>query len=194
MPYRVLLRRFLFILVLFPMIITSCSNDYNRAIRRLQNRKIDLTFNQQLIKKDSIITDVQDFAPIKIVVYADTTLCMRCLSNFLKASDTYVKTFNKDSVAFICILEPRSISVLQEELNELNLEYVNVIVDVDNKYLINNRIEEYRDRFTSFLLDRDNKVVLVGNPLRGKDLKELYNKTIPLLINNGGKMPLRKIL
>lgn len=176
------------------MIITSCKNDVNSVIRSLQNRKIDLSFNQQIIKKDSIITNKQAFAPVKIVVYVDTTLCTSCLSRFLKASATYVETFNKDSVAFICILQPRSISVLQEELDEHALENVSVIVDVDNKYLANNKIEGYRDMITSFLLDSDNRVVLVGNPLRGKDFKELFNKTIPLLINNGGKMPLRKLM
>jgi hypothetical protein len=43
----------------------------------------------------------------------------------------------------------------------------------------------------SFLLDRNNRVVMVGNPLHNPVLWELYKKTIQRMINNDGLIPER---
>jgi len=44
-------------------------------------------------------------------------------------------------------------------------------------------------RFHTFLLDKNGKVVLVGDPVNNPGLWELYKTTITLLIENGGTLP-----
>jgi len=44
-------------------------------------------------------------------------------------------------------------------------------------------------RFHTFLLDRDGKVVLVGDPVNNPGLWELYKETITRLVANGGTLP-----
>ena len=43
--------------------------------------------------------------------------------------------------------------------------------------------------FHTFLLDRDNRVVLVGSPLGNPKMWELYKSTIDRLVANGGILP-----
>jgi hypothetical protein len=45
-------------------------------------------------------------------------------------------------------------------------------------------------RFHTFLLDKNGKVVVVGDPVNNPDLWELYKKTIAELIANGGTLPI----
>jgi hypothetical protein len=45
------------------------------------------------------------------------------------------------------------------------------------------------NRLHTFLIDRNGKVVLVGNPVNNPPLWELYKTTITTLIENGGTMP-----
>jgi hypothetical protein len=45
------------------------------------------------------------------------------------------------------------------------------------------------NRFHTFLLDKNGKVVLVGDPVNNPPLWEFYKTTITTLIDNGGTMP-----
>jgi hypothetical protein len=45
------------------------------------------------------------------------------------------------------------------------------------------------NRFHTFLIDKNGKVVLVGDPVNNPALWELYKTTITTLIENGGTMP-----
>ncbi len=48
--------------------------------------------------------------------------------------------------------------------------------------------------FRAFLLDKDNRVVLVGDPLRNTNLQKLYTKKIIEMIANGGELPKKRFL
>ena len=41
----------------------------------------------------------------------------------------------------------------------------------------------------SFLLDKNNRVVMVGNPLQNNTLWNLYKNTIQKMLDNGGVLP-----
>ena len=59
-----------------------------------------------------------------------------------------------------------------------------LIYDKEEEYLTKNNIEKYDKMFQTFLLDRDNKVILIGNPLYNKKLAELYRREISKRTNN----------
>jgi len=44
-------------------------------------------------------------------------------------------------------------------------------------------------RFHVFLLDKNNRVTLIGSPLHNESLWNLYKQTIDTLLANGGVMP-----
>ena len=61
-----------------------------------------------------------------------------------------------------------------------------VYVD-DRQYFITNNPTIPEDAmFHTFLLDRENRIVLVGNPVHNEKLWELYKNTINQLIKDGG--------
>ena len=99
-----------------------------------------------------------------------------------------------DSVQFIYVMYPRPINEIQEAMDSLELSQTLVLYDKEDQYLKKNSLEKYTDMFRAFLLDKNNRVVLVGDPLRSTDIQKLYTEKIRELIANGGELPKKKSL
>lgn len=52
-----------------------------------------------------------------------------------------------------------------------------------------NPVVPQNEHYHTFLLDRDDRVVLVGSPVGNPRMWELYKRTIEELTGNGGRMP-----
>lgn len=50
--------------------------------------------------------------------------------------------------------------------------------DFNNYYVDKNRFMSYSDHFETVLVDKRNKILLLGNPLLSKDIKKMYSDTI----------------
>ena len=96
-------------------------------------------------------------------------------------------TQNKDSVEYICVLQPRSIEKIQELLRSVENTNVSLVMDMDDVFTKKNSLEEYTDVLTSFLLDENNKVLVIGDPVRSKKVRELYKKTLSTISNGSNK-------
>lgn len=79
-------------------------------------------------------------------------------------------------------------------MDSLELPQTVVLYDKEDQYLKKNSLEKYADMFRVFLLDKDNRVVLVGDPLLSTNLQKLYTEKIREMIANGGKLPKKKFL
>jgi hypothetical protein len=64
-----------------------------------------------------------------------------------------------------------------------------VFIDEKQAFLKANPHIPADNRFHTFLIDKNGKVVLVGDPVNNPQLWELYKTTITTLIANGGVMP-----
>lgn len=62
------------------------------------------------------------------------------------------------------------------------------ILDSTGQFMADNRIPTDR-RFHTFLLDKENRVVLVGSPIGNPKMWELYKSTIARLAAHGGTLP-----
>ncbi|MFW6096397.1 MAG: hypothetical protein ACOC8S_08165 [Bacteroidota bacterium] len=58
-----------------------------------------------------------------------------------------------------------------------------LLLDKENKYMETNELPFGEKKYQSFLLDANNKVVLVGNPIYNDELMELYRVEINKRIN-----------
>ena len=72
-------------------------------------------------------------------------------------------------------------------------ESVLVLLDSNKTYLRTNSLEEYNNMLTCFLLDKNNLVVLVGDPLRSSSVRDLYEKNIKIMLENDGFVPKKNI-
>lgn len=53
-----------------------------------------------------------------------------------------------------------------------------VLIDINNSFRKSNPHIPKDAMYYTFLLDEDNKVVLVGNPLRNNSIKEIFLRTV----------------
>lgn len=113
----------------------------------------------------------------KFFIYADTTDCMGCKLYLDRWSELIANVNNnkmlRDSVSFIFCLYPKD---LEETKFILDCDLPNYPVFID----INNEIGKLNN-FSSdmyFLLDKDNKVVLSGNPISAQEISDMYFQKI----------------
>lgn len=59
-----------------------------------------------------------------------------------------------------------------------------LLIDKNNEFVIKNHLPENDTRFHTFLLDENNRVILIGSPLFNNRMKELYFQEIERCIPN----------
>ena len=124
-----------------------------------------------------------------MVVYYYSISCSPCLiSNLLHWSDivTYSKELAyKFYILFIFDSQKHEQREIYLKFKELDYPFF-----MDEEYVFSrlNKNIPKDDKLHTFLLDKNNKVVLVGNPVDNAKLWDLYKKTINELIENGGEM------
>lgn len=173
-----------FITLLF--ICQGCNENVNSLVKKLIGSTLSFDWSKQTLTADSIYDGTAFHAPVKIVLSVDSTLCEPCLKKYLNACGQYMEYLDNDSVMLICIIQPSQVRGIQDSLKWMNISRVTVVLDTQNDYRRKNSIEKYNRMYTSFLLDRNNRIVLVGDPLRSNEVRELYEKQIKMLVNNNG--------
>lgn len=144
------------------------------------NKKITLpdsveygSYNKQEI--DSILS-----SPVKIVFNVDLD-CITCLMKFdywKKMGETIKNECGQEvpMLAYINSSSDEDITMTVNKLWEHGWVY-------DKKYLFIDSNGLNDDRFQAVLLDKDNVVKLIGNPMQNEALGELYKKTIITYLN-----------
>ena len=166
--------------VLFLFLVVSCKNRYSieETVKKLSGKKIEIDFSRT-VRTDTVGVDseVYPLGGVKLVFSFDDE-CVSCFNNQIAVCENYLDRFNNDNLSILCIV-PFTKEKALEVAGDLNCHTNIYLVYNDDKYYEKrNHLEEYNSFFKSFLLGEDNKVILVGNPLRSPKLKTLFDKTI----------------
>lgn len=124
--------------------------------------------------KDSVDYLIASQNPYKIVVYVDSVGCTSCklrLSAWKKFM-LQVDSLSSDSVQFLFFFFPKSKTEISNILVANRFKYPVCIDEQDSLNLLNNIPTEIM--FQTFLLDKDNRVVAMGNPVHNPKIRELY--------------------
>lgn len=129
----------------------------------IQSRNIDLT---------------TDWADYKIITYIDSTGCAPCRMKLpsWNAFIAEILSLTDKEVAFLMILHSSGDEDISYALKRDNFLYP-ITYDEDGLFAEDNNLPESTP-YTTFLLDGDNKIVLVGNPVLNPKLRDLYKKVI----------------
>jgi hypothetical protein len=125
----------------------------------------------------------------RLIVYVDSVECSSCKVGHMHQYDEiidYQKTVGDQYLPIFIFNPPKHI--IEEFLRHLRLSYFDYPILLDEHGLFPRANPHIPTdlRLHTFLLDRDGKVVLVGDPSRNPELWELYKKTITELIENDG--------
>lgn len=189
MIWERLFRKVCFVSFLFLLI--SCNNidiiKLKRAVIHNYGRIIDFSWQKDQLLPDTILHDCTIMKrPLTIVSKVSNSLCPECLGNYLRAAEFYISSFHTDSILFVVIVSSDKIKEIQALMFDISPQKVQVIHDVNDIFLKGQSIKEIKGMWNVFLLDRNHKITLMGDPLTQKKVKPLYNKQILEIINKEG--------
>ena len=175
-------RKVIYLLMLFP-ILFSCQNKLKKealnSVKEWMGKEI-------LFPKNSVFTirgkDTVDFAftqsDYKLVTYVDTAGCTTCelklaeWQRFMNEVDSTSSTHTP----FVFFLYPKDTKDLLMEFRREAFDYP-VCLDMKDEFNQLNKLAETKPLRT-FLLDKENKIIAIGNPIDNPNVKKLYLKIL----------------
>ena len=177
------------------LLFISCNNNrvLVKDVEKFIDQQIILPFdwNAVLKGKDVILNGFVD-VPIKLVVWYDSLVCGSCeVKRMFEWNDitAYADSLNQwFRIVFLFTPKKENVYTVNYSLKAERFGYP-VFIDENASFAKqNNRLPKNR-QLHSFLLDKNNRVVMVGNPLRNPMLWNLYKSTIQKMIVNNGVLP-----
>ncbi len=176
------MKRIFFLAAIGTLSFFSCSNK-SRVIKELEElhgKKIvfvegfkEIPCNSDM-KLDTLLRK-----KIKIVSYINDISCSPCAIKNLKLWQSEIKALNRD-VAYIIVLHSDNHS-FTDMIDSVSLSYP--LMYYDSKIFgEKNNLEELLARNRTFLLDKDDKVIVIGEPFGMKAVSKLYKKCIDSLL------------
>ena len=173
------------------ILLLSCTERHRKKqLEQLFSTEIILPDTSSLFNKalDSINLDI----PAKMLVYFDAETCASCALSRIWEWDEVshiTQTSNgKYQTLFIFTPKQKDLSTVKRVFQGIHMENKLVYIDDRQDFITNNPTIPEDAMFHTFLLDRKNKIVLVGNPVHNEKLWELYKNTIDQLIKNEGAL------
>lgn len=166
------------LMLAFLLFLGSCSNGEKRKIVALLQ---DWTSHEIKFPADLIFTiqgrDTVDFpmcGEFKVVSYVDSIGCTDCKMQLFKWNKFVAmldSAFSK-KVSIYMILNPKSLTDIKYILRRDGFKYP-VCIDLNDSF---NKLNRFPSNiaFQTFLLDENNKVLAIGNPIHNPKIKELY--------------------
>ena len=165
------------------ILLSSCQNPVQDHITQLveewQGKEVRFpenpVFTRQL--KDTVDYRIPE-AEYKVLVYVDSIGCTSCKLQLPKWKEliAYVDSVSGGQVPFLFFFQSKDNKELRYILKRDNFR-LPVCVDSQNEFGKLNRFPSEL-MFQTFLLDKDNRVKVIGNPIHNLSVKELYLKEI----------------
>ncbi len=172
-------------LIIFLTILSLCHNmrkDDRNAVLNLTGNEIMLPDSLGFMIQDVPVEYDFSFADYKVVTYIDSKGCTTCSMKLTLWNDLIneFKTIEGIDVNFLMILNKDADEDLISAL-KLNFFRHPVMFDPQGTFKEKNSLPS-SPAYHTMLLDSDNKVVAVGNPVLSPKIKDLYRQ---ILTENG---------
>ena len=176
------MKKQLYILLLLSL-LTACQENnkekFALLVQEWQGKEIVFPQNMAFTR---FVTEPVDYripdAEYKVLVYVDSVGCTSCKLQLLKWKEliAHVDSATNGNVPFIFVFQSKDDRELRYILKRDNFDRP---VCIDR----NNRLDELNQfpqdiTFQTFLLDKDNKVKVIGNPVHNLAVRDLYLKQI----------------
>lgn len=179
------MRQILFILILLP-IFFSCKNEQKEKEMQIAQLVNEWQGKQIIFPENPIftryLTDTTEFqipkSDYKVLIYVDSTGCTSCKLQLPKWKELieYTDSVTQGKIPFLFFLHPKDAKEIRYLLKRDGFDSP-VCIDMDDKL---NKLNKFPTNITfqTFLLDKDNNVVVLGNPVHNIAVKDLYLKQI----------------
>jgi uncharacterized protein YcfL len=183
------------IITILSVLLVSCQDrKTKKEIQQLSSEAVAVPsgITQVLFGRDTTLLDV-DGSPARLVIYTDSLSCSSCRLKYMFEYNDILGLHEELGGEFmpIFVFSPREgqSAEIRNTLLLYRFDYP-ILLDDRGMFPAANPHIPADNRFHTFLLDKNGKVVLVGNPVNNPGLWELYKTTITQLIENEGTMPI----
>lgn len=146
-------------------------------------------FSQMKDNNNNAIDSVLEKSDMLITMGYDDNLCAECYINYLKHVDMFIDRFGTDRLNCVVFLPLEAVESLApfRAQEGYGMSHVFFYIDSDNSYVGTNISHKYTADYHMFLLDRNRKIKVVGNPVKNNEIRRLYVKTINSTLNTNLK-------
>ena len=149
------------------------------AVKHNVGKTIDLSMNMTDLLTDSVIEAREALrTPITIVSQVSRDICPECLGKYLHVAEKYVSQFNSDSISFVAIINDESTKPSKKHLEDLDPHKIRVLFDEEDRYLKEEHLMSIKKMWNVFLLDDQQKILLMGDPITQTNTKPFYTQYI----------------
>lgn len=187
------MKQLIYIVSIF-FLLTSCKENkkeqFAHLVQEWQGKEI--VFPKEMVFT-KFVTDTVDYdipqSEHKVLIYVDSVGCTSCklqLHKWKKLIE-YTDSITNSSVPYLFFFQSKGDKELRYLLERDNFDRP-VCIDYTNQLHNLNKFPTDLT-FQTFLLDKDNKVLVIGNPIHNLAVKGLYLKQI-----SGKKNPLKQLI
>ena len=165
------------------LVTTSCQNSGRKQIEQLveewTNREILLPEKPVFTR---LATDTVSYtippARHKIIVFVDSVGCISCKLQLPKWKNLIneMDSLSDTAIPFLFFFQTKDVSELKYIFKRDDFS-LPVCIDTEDKFYKLNRFPDNM-MFQTFLVDADNRVRVIGNPIHNLSVKELYLKEL----------------
>lgn len=173
--------------------VASCSQwRMKNEIESFSKESICLPADLEIVQDGVVLPDSLSQTltdPIKLILYFAADRCTSCVIGRLHDYEKIVKLKIKGLFSPIIIFSPKEdaweYKTLITDLKVQSLPYP-IYIDRHNKFQQQNPKLPEDTRYHTFLLDKNNRVVLVGNPLASDAMWTLFKSTLDNMLAHDG--------
>ena len=181
------MKNYILIFCIFILFILSCENERKRKLSRelqsWQNKEIIFSPNLQakILGKDTIIKI--DNNKLKIINYIDTSGCTECRLELYEWSKKIEEIKSLSSEIEVIFIAYQKDYTDLEFLCKKNFFNYPIFYDKTNDM---NKINNFptSSLLQCFLIDQNNHIILIGNPIRNDNIWDLYKKAIHMNLSS----------
>ena len=164
------------------MLLSSCGKkNFADDILKLQSRPIDLSSCEgaSCYGKGQRTAYHSEESAYKLVIYIDSTSCSPCFVSHMYDYEETVAELDSAGIGTVFIFEPQEEKEedVRSLLDRQAYPFLSVVVRSGSFSSANPHLPS-STLLHSFLLDKENKVIVVGNPARNDKVKELMLNTV----------------
>lgn len=162
--------------------LSACDNHKKKAVenvKRMQSTPITLSFNKMVCWSEDYLgtIDLCKGAKLKLVHYIDSAQCTTCYLQSVVQDDNLLRIEKASRNQFInvFVIEPgeRRKKILQSDYKHGLLPKL-VFVDTAHVFVKENSNIPEEIIYHTFLLDENDRVLLVGNPLTNENVHNIF--------------------
>jgi hypothetical protein len=185
----------IFFLLLF-LIALSCNDirrkkEITRLVETWQGREI--IFPQQSVftryAKDTVDFVVPQDVPYKVLIYVDSLGCLSCklqMDRWMLLMEE-IETLTEEEIPFLFYFHPAKVKDAKNALLRGQFDRPVCIDKEDSLNLLNGFPSNMA--FQTFLLNKDNHILVIGNPVHNAAVKDLYIQEISQNKGNESDLP-----